>query len=47
MFIGGGLTVQNATEIRDDLTILDSDIVMTDQYGNEEPYWCECWYAVV
>ena len=36
MFIGGGLTVQNATEIRDDLTILDSDIVMTDQYGNEE-----------
>ena len=35
MFIGGGLTVQNATEIRDDLTILDSDIVMTDQYGAE------------
>ena len=35
MFIGGGLTVQNATEIRDDLTILDSDIVMTDQYGSE------------
>jgi subtilisin-like proprotein convertase family protein len=36
MFIGGGLTVQSATEIRDDLTILDSDLVMTDQYGNEE-----------